>query len=516
MTQAGHDLTRRTVHGLQWTYLATGVSVVLQVGYTAVMGRLIAPEAYGVVAAAQVVVRLGQYVAELGLGPALVQRKELTARHLRASLTTSVLLGAVLALGVALAAPLAAGAFGDPQVVAVLRVLGVSLLLGALDLTPRSLLRRRLAFKQVALLDIGSFGVGYLGVGLASALLGAGVWSLVAAVLAQQLIAAVGSLALARPPLAPLFALRELRALYGFGGMTSAISLLEYASSGLTTVVIGRRAGAVALGQFSRGSLLIELPLYHLSTSFSKVLFPALSRIQDDRERVRGIYLFAVRSAGGAVLPIAAGAAVAAPELVAVVLGPAWGPAAAVLPAIAAASALTTISHFGGIVAEALAELRRKLALQAVFVLVLVGGLLLNRSASLVGFGVALAAAEALRVALYAALMSRVLSIPVGEHLAAWRSIVLSALAVAGGIAAWTYPARELGVPTLAVLAGQLAIGALILLLLLRSGPLRSVRDELLVRLASAGLLLDRTRVGGLAVRVLGSGRAQGPTGAPA
>src|SRR6476469_2645033 len=95
VTQPRPSLTMTTVQGVKWSTAATILTAIMQVGYTAVMARLLTPAAFGVVALANVVLRFGGYFAQMGMEQAIIQKQELTPEDVRAAFTASVLLGVV-------------------------------------------------------------------------------------------------------------------------------------------------------------------------------------------------------------------------------------------------------------------------------------------------------------------------------------------------------------------------------------------------------------------------------------
>lgn len=481
------ELTRPTLQNLKWTYGAAAVSAVLQLGYTAVMGRLLDPADFGLVAMALVFLRFASYFAEMGVGPALVQRATLTPRMIRAAHTSGIGLGLLFAAAIALAAPLAARLYDTPAVTNLVRLTALTFVINGAGLTATSLLQRDLRFPRLAVIEVVSYCCGYLGVGVVAALGGAGPYSLVAAALGQSLLAAVLAYAAVRHPVAPLVRGGELRALYGFGGQVSVIGFLEFIGSSLDTLVIGRLAGAGPLGQYNRAALLVSLPFQRAVFGLSNVLFATLSRIADQRERIRGAYLGMLRVVAAVLLPTAAGVAVASPAIVAVLLGPRWGPAAAVLPLLALATALDLLSHLAAVVCEATAELRGKLALQAAFVVLLGAVLLAAGGGGLRGYALAVAAGQAFRLAGYALLMGRVVGAGAREHLAALAGPAVAAGAVAAALALVGAALGGLGAPVGVLLAAQMLTGALVLALLFAAGPLAPVRREAAARLAAAG-----------------------------
>jgi lipopolysaccharide exporter len=184
-------LSKSTFKGLQWTYGASIVGSLLQVGYTAAMGRLLSPADFGVLAIALVFLRFGQYFAQMGVGPALIQSPTMSRRKASTAFTMNAVLSTTVALIFIAIAGFARNLLDDPSVVPVVRVMAIGMVIGGLGTTAESLLRRELRFRRLATIQLLSFTIGYLLVGLTSAILGAGVWSLVAAHLSQTTLSSI-------------------------------------------------------------------------------------------------------------------------------------------------------------------------------------------------------------------------------------------------------------------------------------------------------------------------------------
>lgn len=490
----GASLTAQTLAGLRWTTFATVLSAALQVAFAAIMGRLLEPAAFGLVAASGIVLRFGQYFARMGVSEALVQKPKLTDEDMRAGFASGVGLGAAVLAVVLLAAPFAAGLLNEPDVVPVLRAMGLALVLVGAAGVSNALLRRELRFRDLAVRDLASYVVGYFGVGLTLALLGAGVWALVGAALSQALLALVLSYRAAPHPVRPTLHGPSYRALYGFGSRVSVIGFLEFLGSNLDTFAVGRYAGVAALGQYNRAYLLTSMPMYHAQTALSKVLFPGLSRIQADVARMRRAYLSAFGVAAVALVPVCVGMAVAAREIVLVVLGPQWEPAIAILPFLAAAVTLNMLNHFAGVTCQARGELNAKLRLQVAHVVALVGFLALAVGRGSAAYAAALAAAEFVRFVLYAALMRRAFDVRPFDLAVRLGPALLAAGAVAAAIALGRLALLGLGAPLPVVLVAEIVLGGVTLVAAFRLGPLRVVRDDLRARVEQAGVLSAAAR----------------------
>ena len=487
------------LRGIKWTTAAAVVTAVLQVGYTAVMARLLDPAAFGLVALAGVVLRFGGYFAEMGLGHALVQRPQLTTNDLRATFTGSVLLGVVVAALFWLLAPLSLLVLKNPAVVPLVRALALGFVVASLGLTATSVLRREMRFEVLAKIEVVAYVLAYGGVGLGSAWAGAGVWSLVAANLAQQLLTSVGTYVAVRHPLQLLFGWQHYSALLGYGSRVSLISFLEFVNGNLDTLLIGRLLGPVALGLYNRAFMLLYLPMYFLTNSVAKVAFPAFSQVQADVPRLRGLYLRSSTLVATLVLPLCAGVAVAAPEMVRVLLGPKWDASVPVLRALCVAIPLSLTTMFAGIVADARANLRRKVVLNVEFIVLLVGLFWLLRGYGIVGIAAAIGVGEVVRTFLYMRITHKDLVVGYAKLFAVYLSGLRNALVVGTGILLASVGLRALGWPALPVLGLQMLTGALALgALLLRwpSAELRPLLLPVLRRLETLPLLPAGARAG--------------------
>jgi lipopolysaccharide exporter len=485
------NLTAQTASGLSWSALSTVALVVANLVYTATISRLLEPAEFGLMAMANLVVLFAQFFARMGLASALVQKSELSKEEIRAASTAGIGIG-LACLGLTwLLAPAVGALFHTPQVVPVLRGLGVSFVFMGWSMTGLGLLRREMRFRALSVMSIGAYLVGYIVVGVVLALLGAGVWSLVAASVTSTVIQAVWQFALLRHPMRPVLRWRPYQSVCGYGIRLQVAHVLDYVGGNLDTFTVARVASTAVLGQYSRAYFLVFQPLgNYLSAALTSVAFAALSRVQEDAARLRRGYLSMTSLGMLLVFPISAGMAVAAPDLVAVVLGPQWGPAAALVPWFAVAGGCHVASQLSQSLAEARAELNRSIGVQVAYVLALAGFILLAlpfRSRGVWVIGAAVAAAELLRYLGYLLVARRVLDLPAAL---VWRAHIPAGFASAGVALAIAGVQRALaGTPAVAALSVEVVAGAIALALCIRVCPAPAVRTELRFRLSSAHLL---------------------------
>ena len=244
----------------------------------------------------------------------------------------------------------------------------------------------------------------------------------------------------------------------------SGAALIDYGGSNLDTLTVSRVASTAVLGQYSRAYYLIFQPLTnYVAQALTSVLFSALSLIQQDLDRLRRAY-GSVLSLGSLMLfPICAGLAVAAPELVEVVLGPQWNLAVGLVPWFALAGACHVLSQLTQLLADARAELNRSLLVQIAYLVTLAVLLAIAvpfRSNGVWVFAAAVAAAELLRYLGYLALARRVLHMSAGQVWRAHGPALLASGGVAVAVAAtrWALAGQF---RSLVVLGAEAAAGAL-------------------------------------------------------
>jgi O-antigen/teichoic acid export membrane protein len=506
--QAGPNLSHTTFAGLRWSYVDAIGNALIQLVWVSLSSRLLPTEVFGLMAVAALTVQFGMFFSRMGVAHALVQRQEITDDDVRASATSGLVTG-LLCFGVLwVAAPwVGAAVFSDPQpeVVGLLRVLGVSFVLTGLAMTSHALLRRQLRFRELAVVHVIA-NAASLVVGVGLLLAGAGVWALVGNSLTTGAVNLVLLYRRSRHPLRPLWAVRPFKALYSFGARVSMLRLMEFVGKNLDTFFVARFMGAALLGQYSRGYQLVLLPLNRfLSNSLSVVLFPSFSSIQDDPDRLRRGFISVLGLGAMVLLPTCAGLAVAAVEFVEVFLGDRWSVAAQLVPWFAVGAGMSILTHMTQVLCEARAELNRNMAIQAGSLVGLAGMLLVAARFGIEAFAIALLLSEVARHLAFLLLARGVVGLTGRDVLGAYVPALVGSLVVAGLVAGARWLLISSGVPLGVVFAGEVAAGTTALVLAVRFNPFSQIRSQLAMRLRAVGVLrADRVWVARTARLVVG------------
>jgi O-antigen/teichoic acid export membrane protein len=388
---------------LAWTWSTIAMTAVMQLTYTAVMSRLLEPSDFGLVAAALIGLRFVTHFSKFGLGSAVVQRPTLTDAEAAIALRLALLLGLFSAAVTVLCSPLLALAINRPAAGSIMRLMSIAVFVGAVTGVLEGLVRRRMKFRQLGISQVVSFAIGYLGVGITLAELGWGAHSLVAATVTQGVVQCVLLAYVARVPWRAHHDRAVAKQLMNFGGTVAVTGFTEFLSSSADTLAVGRWLGTAPLGQYTRATMLVALPVEWMATATSRVLGPAFSSVQDDDDRFARGFLRATGAQYLVVLLPVAMAIAAAPVLVDVVLGSGWGVAASVLPMVATAHGISMLTNVPAVAAEAKGIVTVKLVIQIVALIALLSGLaaVVRAGATVHRFAAVWLASELLRHMLY-------------------------------------------------------------------------------------------------------------------
>jgi O-antigen/teichoic acid export membrane protein len=328
--------------GAVWAVGSRLLSQVVQFLGTIVTARLLLPSDFGITAVVFPVLAFGAIFSTLGLGSHIIHAERVTEKLLSTVFwvhtAISVLLTAVVA---ALSVPLAR-LFQIPELAPVLALASLIFVVNR-GLVPTSLLERALRFKQIAVIETICAVLGIAATVVAAAA-GAGAYSLVLGPLVMEGTRSVGTYAVVRwgPRAWPDRA--SLRDLWTYSRGITGFNLLNFWSRNADNLLLARFVDLTQLGYYNRSYTLMRLPVLQMNTAMSRVLFPAITRLRDDRPRMGRAWLRALAAAGVVTAPVGIGIAVAAPALIEVLFGRRWLGMVEVLQLLALAALPQTLT----------------------------------------------------------------------------------------------------------------------------------------------------------------------------
>ncbi|MDP2688968.1 MAG: MOP flippase family protein [Deltaproteobacteria bacterium] len=381
-------IREKIIRGSAWTMLSNIGANLTTFAVLIVLARLLSPDDFGIVAITSVFTGIVTLFQDLGMGAAIIQRKEINDEYLSTSFVVSLAAGIVIAAALVLASPLIASFYGEEVLKPVLMVSAAGFVLSPFVSTHTSILTRRLEFRKITGIHLATQALsGAFSITLA--FYGSGVWSLVLGRLLAQplLIPAVWSITGWRPR--PVFVRKCFNDLFGYSSNLLGFNIINYCARNFDNLIIGKYLGAQILGYYSVAYNLMLKPLQLISWSIGKVLFPVFSTIQDDIERTRAVYLKVIRSISLVTFPMMTGLVMVSREFVLTVYGSRWEGAILPLQLLCIVGALQSIGTTGGVIFNSRGRPDLTLKIGSVASFVTVGAFLMGIRWGLIGLIIA-------------------------------------------------------------------------------------------------------------------------------
>lgn len=317
------SIKTKTVRGAFWTGTYYALNQILTFCISIILARLLVPEDFGLVAIVMIVIRGLTIFQGLGLNSALIYFQEITDHVKSVAFFIITLTSLCLFIIGFLSAPYIAMFFDNLQVIPILRLLVIIILTEALGIVPATLLDKELKFREQLLPEIVSL-LTYGLIAFILAGLGWGVWSIVWGKIIQSVVR-TASLWFINPwHLRLVFDATIAKKFIGYGKDISLNSLLIFIFLSVDNLVVGKILGEYILGLYSTAFNWSNLPANLVKSMFGRVLFPSLSKLQYDVNRVRKAYLHALSLIIAVTLPVTIGLYSVSEEVVSVLYTEKW------------------------------------------------------------------------------------------------------------------------------------------------------------------------------------------------
>ena len=283
------SLKTKTVKGVTWSAIdnVAGYAVTFIVGV--ILARLLSPEDYGLLGLIGIFTAICRCFINAGFGSALIRKKDVTNDDYNTVFIFNLVMSMVLYGLLFICAPLIADFFNRRELVALTRVSSMGMIIGALAVTQRTKLIKRIDFKTQTKITIITAVVRGI-VGITAAFIGWGVWALVAQELTGTIVSTILLWYYNRWIPNLRFSVNSFKELFDYGSKLLASSLIDTIWKEAYQVVIGKCYAPATLGQYTRATMFSNLFSSNLTNIVQRVSFPVLSEIQDEQTRLKNGY----------------------------------------------------------------------------------------------------------------------------------------------------------------------------------------------------------------------------------
>jgi lipopolysaccharide exporter len=314
-----------------------------------IIARLLTPDQIGVYSVTLAVMSIAQVLRDFGVASYLIQEKDLTDDHIRTALGVTLIIGIGLGFVVFAVAPWVADFYREPRMRDLLWLASLNFLLLPFSTISLALLRRRLAFKALAVANLAATLAG----AVTSVSLSWAGWGPIGLVAGTLVVSATtgfaawwaqGERRLLRPGLS------QWRSLFKFGAQSSVVGVVTSVSMDINDLAVGKLMGFTPVALLSRAQGLMNLFHRDLMGAVRNVAYPAFAKAVREQQAMEPLYIASVTYVCVVAWPFYGFVSLYGLETLRLLFGPQWDAAAPLVPIFCLAGALAAaISLIGNL-----------------------------------------------------------------------------------------------------------------------------------------------------------------------
>ena len=330
------------INGVFWIATAKYSGILVSLIVTAILARKISPAAFGTIAVAMVILHFLNILADIGIGPAIVQYKELSQKKLNDIFTLTLLIGILLSGSLYIGAYFIASYYKNAVLVSVCQWMCIVIFFNSINVVPNGLMRREKRFKTIALRTL-FFHVLSGSLAVWAAFRGWGIYAL----LISPIITAIGvfSVNYYNYPLQLVYHIKKtsITAVSSFSIYQFLFSFFNYFSRNLDKLIIGRQFSMAQLGYYDKSYHLMMLPIQNISAVIDPVLHPVLATLKEHKEELKSKNIKLAKNISNISFPIGLILYFCGAEIIRIVYGNKWDAAIPIFQILALSLPLQVI-----------------------------------------------------------------------------------------------------------------------------------------------------------------------------
>jgi len=283
------SLKKQTLSGVFWSsiqlFSTQGIGFIVSI----ILARLLLPSEFGLIALLTVFIGLGTSLINSGLTQSLIRAKDVDEEDYSTVFFFN-LIGSVIIYGIIyLAAPFIASFYNQELLITIIRIYSVTFIINAFSAIQVTRLNKIMNFKTQMIVAIPSLIIGSI-VGIAMALKGYGVWSLVWSAIIRSLASTIQLWIWSKWRPIWVFNWIKFKRHFHFGVRLMFSGILDTIFTNAYTIIIGKFFAPTQVGFYNRADTLQMLPVANISSIVNKVTFPLFASIQNDDVKLKNVY----------------------------------------------------------------------------------------------------------------------------------------------------------------------------------------------------------------------------------
>ncbi|EIV6182413.1 TPA: MOP flippase family protein [Klebsiella aerogenes] len=319
------SLREKTVNGAKWSAIATVASIGISFLQITLLARIIEPHQFGLLTISMLVIMIADTISDFGISNSIIQRKNISEVELSTLYWINVMIGLLVFFLVFVLSGLISDLLNQPEIKPLVQLLAFAFIIIPHGQQFRALLQKELEFSKIGLIETSSILIGFA-ITMCSALYYpfaiTAIWGYLCMSICKTLMFAVVGRKIYKPILR--FNYKSVSSNIKFGAYLTADALVNQLNSNIATVILSRSLGAVIAGGYNLAYNVAVLPPSRLNPILTRVLFPAFSKIQDDKEKLRTNFYKLLSFVGLINFPVLLGLLTVSDNFVITIFGEKW------------------------------------------------------------------------------------------------------------------------------------------------------------------------------------------------
>lgn len=316
---------KKVITGFIWRFAERVGAQLVAFVVSIVLARILEPSMYGTIALITVFTSILQVFVDSGLSTALIQKKDADDLDFSTVFYTNITFCTILYILMFFCAPLIAAFYKDENLVPLIRVLSITILISGVKGVQQAYVSRKMIFKRFFFATLGGT-LTAAAIGIWMAYNGYGVWALVAQQIINLTIDTIILWITVKWRPKKMFSFKRLKRLYSFGWKMLVSALIDRIYNDIRQLIIGRMYSPADLAYYNRAKTLPEVVIKNINTSIDSVLLPAMANAQDEKHRMKAMTRRAIKTSTYLMAPVMMGLAFTAAPVVTLILTEKWLP----------------------------------------------------------------------------------------------------------------------------------------------------------------------------------------------
>lgn len=318
-----NSFKKQFINGTFYIAIAKYAGIVVSIGITSILSRLLVPSDFGIIAIATVFINFFALITTMGIAPAIIQNRSLNNEDIESLYSLTFYLALVFSFIFILVTPFIASFYDNEKLKGICFLLSVNIFFSVITIVPNSLLLKAKRFKFIAVRTVliqvlmGAVSITY-------ALNGGGIYALLINPVMGSLLIYFVTIRARKIKYSMFVAKKSVEKIISFSIYQMLFNIVNLVYRNIDKLLIGKYFSMVELGYYEKSYRLMMLPLENVSNVITPVLHPILSEYQNDVPFIYSKYKILVSFLAWIGFPLSAFLYYSSSEIILLLFGQQW------------------------------------------------------------------------------------------------------------------------------------------------------------------------------------------------